>query len=204
MMMNNGKLIVLSGPSGAGKSTVIAKLLELRQDVCFSISATTRQAREGEAHGVNYYFITNDEFENLAINGGLLEFATYAGNSYGTPKEAVEKQLNEGKIVLLDIEVQGALQVKTSMPEAIMVFLAPPNMKILEDRLRGRGTDEEEKVKIRLETAKHELAKASKYDYIVVNNEVNTAAKELDSIITAEKCKMADRIKVITEELELL
>ncbi len=203
-MKNKGKLIVLSGPSGTGKSTVISRLLELRNDISFSISATTRPARDGEKNGVNYYFISHTEFENLVENNGLLEFATYAGNSYGTPKSAVEEMLNEGKIVLLDIEVQGARQVKTSKDDAVMVFLSPPNMNILENRLRGRGTDNEEKVRVRLETAKHELSMASNYDYIVINDEVEVAAKELDAIITAEKCKMADRIKVITEELGLL
>ncbi|MGE4352645.1 MAG: guanylate kinase [Oscillospiraceae bacterium] len=199
-MTNKGKLIVLSGPSGAGKSTVIGRLMEKRDDISFSVSATTRPPRPGEVNGVNYYFKTFEEFETMIATGKFLEHARYAENDYGTPRLPVEELLNKGKTVVLDIEVQGAFQVKKTMPEAVMVFLTPPSIGELEKRLRHRGTDSEEKIRIRLETAKREYALARQYDYIVINVDAATAAHELDAIITAEKCRAADRIEFITEE----
>ena len=199
-MQTKGKLIVLSGPSGAGKSTVIGKLLQKRDDISFSVSATTRGPRPGEVDGVNYFFKTREEFMEMIAQGQFLEHAEYAGNCYGTPKGPVQEQLDSGKTVILDIEVQGAFQVKAAMPEAIMVFLAPPSIAELERRLRGRATDSEEKILLRLNTAKSEYALAGKYDYIVVNDSADVAADELNAIITAGKCAAADRIEFITEE----
>lgn len=200
MMKSKGKLVVLSGPSGAGKSTVIGKLLEKRDDISFSVSATTRSPRPGETDGVNYYFKTREEFADMVDKGAFLEHAEYAGNCYGTPRGPVEELLDTGRTVILDIEVQGAFQVKEAMPEAVMVFLAPPSLAELERRLRGRATDAEEKIRIRLETARREYALAGKYDYIVINDIADHAASELDAIITAEKCSAADRIDFIAEE----
>ena len=200
MKRNKGKLIVLSGPSGAGKSTVISELLKRRDDISFSVSATTRQPRPGETDGVNYYFKTTGQFESMIAAGEFLEHACYAGNHYGTPRRPIEEQLAAGRNVILDIEVQGALQVRSAMPEAPLVFLCPPNMDELERRLRGRGTDAEDKILIRLETAKGELKLAREYDYIVINDVAEEAAAELDAIITAEQCRAADRIEFITEE----
>lgn len=200
MTTSKGKLLVLSGPSGAGKSTVIAKLLEKREDISFSISATTRSPRPSEEEGISYYFRSFEEFEKMIATGEFLEHARYAGNCYGTPRGPVEELLRSGRTVVLDIEVQGALQVKRAMPEAVMVFLTPPNITELEKRLRGRGTDSEEVIALRLQTAQHEYTLAEKYDYIVINDIAENAASEIDAIITAEKCKMADRIELITEE----
>ena len=199
-MKSKGKLIVLSGPSGAGKSTVIGHLLSIREDISFSVSATTRGPRPGEQEGVSYYFKTPEEFAALVEQGALLEHAEYAGNCYGTPREPVDKLLEAGRTVILDIEVQGAFQVKKAMPEAIMVFLAPPSLAELERRLRGRATDTEEKIRLRLDTARREFALAGKYDYIVINDLAENAAGELNAIITAAKCSAADRIDFIAEE----
>ena len=198
---DKGKLVVISGPSGAGKSTVIGKLMELRGDVCFSVSVTTRPPRPGEEDGKDYFFVTPQRFQELADGGFLLENAEYVGNRYGTPRGYVESRLLEGTNVVLDIEVQGAAQVLKSCPDAVTVFILPPSGEELERRLRHRNTDSDEKIRERLLQAKRECAEAGKYGYIVVNDDPDTAAKELDAIITAEKCKMADRIKLVTEVL---
>ena len=199
-MTNKGKLIIFSGPSGAGKSTVISRLLEKRDDISFSVSATTRTPRSCEEDGVNYFFKTNEEFEEMIATGSFLEYARYAGNLYGTPRRPVEELLEHGLTVILDIEVQGAFQVKEAMPEAVMVFITPPSIRELENRLRHRGTDNEEKIRIRIETARREYALAGKYEYIVINADAAVAVNELDSIITAEKCRAVDRIELIKEE----
>lgn len=196
-----GKLIVISGPSGAGKSTVIRKVMENRDDVCFSISVTTRQPRPGEVDGSDYFFVTPERFAELVDASHLLEYAEYVGNHYGTPFEYVEGKLLEGTSVILDIEVQGASQVCTNSPEAVTVFVLPPSGVELERRLRRRNTDSDEKICERLLQAKRECAEACKYNYIIINDDPNVAARELDSIITAEKCKTADRIKLVTEVL---
>ena len=199
--MNNkekGKLLVISGPSGAGKSTVIGKLMELRDDVCFSVSVTTRQPRPNEQ---DYFFVTPQRFQELAEGGFLLEHAEYVGNRYGTPRGYVESRLLEGRSVVLDIEVQGAAQVQRNCPDAVTVFILPPSGEELERRLRHRNTDSDEKIRERLLQAKRECAEAGKYGYIVVNDDPDRAAKELDAILTAEKCKTADRIKLVTEVL---
>ena len=198
---DKGKLVVISGPSGAGKSTVIGKLMELRGDVCFSVSVTTRPPRPGEEDGKDYFFVTPQRFQELADGGFLLENAEYVGNRYGTPRGYVESRLLEGTNVVLDIEVQGAAQVQKSCPDAVTVFILPPSGEELERRLRHRNTDSDEKIRERLLQAKRECAEAGKNGYIVVNDDPDTAAKELDAIITAEKCKMADRIKLVTEVL---
>ena len=196
-----GKLLVISGPSGAGKSTVIGKLMELRDDVCFSVSVTTRQPRPGEVDGRDYFFVTPQHFQELADGGYLLEHAEYVGNRYGTPRGYVEQRLLEGKSVILDIEVQGAGQIQKNCPEAVSIFILPPSGAELERRLRGRNTDSEEKIRERLLQAKRERDEAGKYGYIVLNDDPEAAAREVDAILTAEKCRAADRINLVTEVL---
>ena len=167
--MRHGNLFVVSGPSGTGKGTLIARLLEEVPDAWLSVSATTRRPRPGEEEGVSYYFLTKEEFLSLAEEGGFLEWAEYSGNCYGTPRASVEREMAAGRQVILEIEVQGALQVREKMPEAHLVFIEPPSLEELERRLRGRGTETEEKVRERLETAKRELPYAPQYDYQIVN-----------------------------------
>ena len=196
-----GEIFGIIGLSGAGKSTVIGKLMELRDDVCFSVSVTTRQPRPNEQEGKDYFFVTPQRFQELAEGGFLLEHAEYVGNRYGTPRGYVESRLLEGRSVVLDIEVQGAAQVQRNCPDAVTVFILPPSGEELERRLRHRNTDSDEKIRERLLQAKRECAEAGKYGYIVVNDDPDRAAKELDAILTAEKCKTADRIKLVTEVL---
>lgn len=165
-----GVLFVFSGPSGVGKGTLKAKLFEEFADrIAYSVSATTRGPREGEVDGKDYFFISRQEFERRVKNNEFLEHAEFAGNCYGTPRAYVEKLLDSGMNVVLEIDVQGALQVMTSMPECVSVFILPPSFEELEHRLRGRGTETEEKVRERLETAKRELPYAPQYDYQIVN-----------------------------------
>ena len=165
-----GVLFVFSGPSGVGKGTLKAKLFEEFADqIAYSVSATTREPREGEEDGKDYFFISRQEFERRVKNNEFLEHAEFAGNCYGTPRAYVEKLLDSGMNVVLEIDVQGALQVMKSMPECVSVFILPPSFEELEHRLRGRGTETEEKVRERLETAKRELPYAPQYDYQIVN-----------------------------------
>ena len=192
-MNERGKLIVISGPSGAGKSTVVFKAIEGRKDVCFSTSVTTRKPRPGETDGKEYFFVDLDRFREMVENDELLEHAEYVANSYGTPRAYVEKQLESGLNVLLDIEVQGARQVHEKMPEAVMIFVAPPSLKELERRLRGRGTDTERAIEARLIRAQQEFAEADFYDYLIINDDADKAARELNAIIDASHCRFADR-----------
>ena len=199
MAKQRGKLIVISGPSGAGKSTVVFKALENRTDCCFSVSATTRKPRPNEVDGREYFFVEPDRFKEMIANDELLEHAEYVANSYGTPRAYVEKKLNEGMNVILDIEVQGAKQVQEKMPEAILIFFIPPTMEELERRLRGRGTDSERKIQARLYRAREEYELADFYDYIIVNDDADVAANEFSAIITAENCKFEDRKFYLSE-----
>ncbi len=199
MAKQKGKLIVISGPSGAGKSTVVTKALEGREDVCFSVSVTTRKPRPNEVDGKEYFFVDLDRFREMVQNDELLEHAEYVANSYGTPRAYVEEKLNEGMNVLLDIEVQGARQIHEKMPEAVMIFIIPPSMQILEERLRGRGTDSERKIEARLIRAKQEYAEADFYDYIIINDDADKAAAEFSAIITAEGCKYDLRKNILSE-----
>lgn len=198
-----GELIVLSGPSGVGKSTVIAELLRRRADIHFSVSFTTRMPRPGEINGVNYNFVSKEEFERMIAEGELLEYAEYVGNYYGTSLKVIQDQLNRGVDVLLDIEVQGAATVRCKCPDAVMIFIVPPSLDELSRRLHGRNTDAEDVIAHRLEKAKAECSESVKYDYIVVNSDVMTAADEIQSILTSERCRTAKRIHLLGDISEL-
>ena len=177
--MRHGNLFVISGPSGAGKGTLVARLMKEVPDAFLSVSATTRAPREGEVDGVHYYFKTEEEFRKIAESDGFLEWANYATASYGTPYEPVAKSIEEGKQVILEIDVQGAFQVRERMPEAHLVFIEPPSFEELEKRLRGRGTESEEAIQKRLDAAKLELSRKEEYDIRLVNDDLETATREL-------------------------
>ena len=197
---HRGKLIVVSGPSGAGKSTVIARVMEQRSDLCFSVSATTRKPREGEVDGVNYFFVSETVFVRMIGDDELLEHAEYNREYYGTPRDYVEEKRRAGMHVLLDIEVQGARQVRERVPEAIKIFIIPPSLQVLEQRLRGRGTEDEEQIQRRLARARGEYREADFYDSVVINDHLETAANELNAIITAELCRYAERKHYLVPE----
>lgn len=196
-MKDKGLLIIFSGPSGAGKSTVISRLVNMRDDIRFSVSATTRAARPGEVDGKDYYFKTREQFCQMITEDAFLEHAEYVGNCYGTPAAPVEENLEAGYNVLLDIEVQGASQVMSRRPDAVSIFLCPPSLTVLEKRLRSRGTDDEDKILARLEAARREYTHLGMYSYIVINDDLDKAAQELNAIITAEKCRADKRIETV-------
>lgn len=188
--MNKGLLIVLSGPSGVGKGTVCKALMKRAANLTYSVSATTREPRAGEIDGVNYFFKTRDQFEHMIKHDQLLEHAEYVGNYYGTPRDFVEKTLEQGKDIILEIEVQGALKVKEKFPEGIFIFLLPPSMDELKDRIRGRGTETDTVIDHRMNAAVEEIAMMQHYDYAVVNDEIDKACERIESIIIAEHCKI--------------
>lgn len=197
-----GMLIVLSGPSGSGKGTIIKSLLSRRKDTVLSISVTTRQPRPGEEDGVHYFFRTREEFEDMIAENSLLEYAEYNGNYYGTPEEAIKKWLQEGKNVLLEIEVQGAEQVMNHRSDLVSIFITIPSMAELERRLRDRGTETEEKIRGRMEVAKRELTRAFRYDYVVLNDQVDLAVQRINTIIDAETMRYARMENTVLEVLQ--
>ena len=196
-MKAKGKLFVISGPSGAGKSTVVFDSISGREDCCFSISATTRKPRPTEVEGREYFFVEPDRFQEMIAQGELLEYASYVANYYGTPKAYVEQKIAEGMNVILDIEVQGARQIHEKMPEAVKIFIIPPSMEELKNRLERRGTDTPRAIEARLIRARQEYAEADFYDYIIVNDSVERASAELLAILTAEQCRAADRAELL-------
>ena len=201
--MSKGKLLVLSGPSGVGKGTVLGELMKRRTDMCFSVSATTRAPREGEVDGVSYFFVSKERFEEMIQQGELLEYAQFVSNSYGTPRAYVEQKLEQGMNVILDIEVQGARNIVNMIPDAVSVYVIPPSYEELERRLRGRGTETEEQIQGRLQTAIEEAKQADFYRYIIVNDNLETAVNELDAIVTAEKIGYDNRKNILKEVFKL-
>ena len=186
--MNKGSLFVITGPSGAGKGTVLKEVIKNLDRLYFSVSATTRKPREGEVDGVHYHFMTKERFESLIADDRFLEYAQYAENYYGTPLDPVLEQLEQGNDVILEIELQGALQVKKRMPQAVLVFIAPPSFEELEDRLRGRGTETEEVILRRLAIARQECENMHQFHYVVVNDQVTDAADRLRAVMLSRRC----------------
>lgn len=196
-MKERGTLIVVSGFSGAGKGTVLAQVLARRPDLYFSVSFTTRAPREGEQDGVNYHFVTREEFQTRIGRGEFLEYAEYVGNYYGTSMTVIQEKLEQGIDVILEIEIQGAAKVREKLPEAVSLFLVPPSFEELSRRLYARGTDSEETIRQRLETARREVHEIVNYDYIVVNETVDRAVEEILAILTAEGCRKERRLHLI-------
>lgn len=203
-MGNRGTLIVISGFSGVGKGTVVKRLAS-DYGYELSISATTRSPRAGEEHGREYFFISKNEFENLIDYGGFIEWTQYVENYYGTPKKFVEDGLNEGKDIILEIEVMGAMKIKEQYPDALLIFISAPSIEVLKERLRGRGTEPEEVIIKRLKQATEEAADMDKYDYIVINDDLEECIKTVDSIIVSYACRTENDkefIKQIRDDLK--
>lgn len=192
--MGKGILIVLSGPSGTGKGTICKSFLDKNKSVKLSISCTTRTPREGEVDGVNYFFTEKEKFEDMISKDEFLEYANVYGNYYGTPKAYVEDMLNKGHDVILEIDTQGALNVKEKFSDGVYIFIMPPSLEELESRIVGRGSETEDTLKKRLGAAASEIKLAEKYNYAVINDTIDEAVKKIESIIIAEKCKI-DRAK---------
>lgn len=195
--MRQGCLIVISGPSGTGKGTVCQRLLAEYPEIAYSVSATTRAPRKGEVDGKNYYFLTKDVFEKMIDDGELLEWAEVYGNYYGTPLKKIQEKLAAGQDILLEIDTQGAMAVKEKFPEGIYIFILPPSLKELEQRIRGRGTETEEVIERRLAAACAEIEVGRKYKYVVVNDHVKKAVETVAAILTAEHCKTEANLTII-------
>lgn len=194
MVDNKGVLIVISGPSGAGKGTICKALLEKHKEIMLSVSATTRNPREGEVDGVNYHFLSRDEFVSRIEKDDFLEHAEVYGNYYGTPKSDVQKILDSGRDVILEIDIQGALKVKEQSEEGVFIFILPPSMEELKQRIIKRGSETPESLMTRFKSAYKEINYVSKYNYAVVNDTVEKAVEKIEGILLAEKCRV-DRLK---------
>ena len=206
-MNHQGILVVVSGFSGAGKGTLMKELLKRYDNYALSISATTRAPREGETDGKEYFFVTKEQFEKMRDERKLIEYAQYVNNYYGTPKEYVEQKMAEGKDVILEIEIQGALKVKEKYPDTLLMFVTPPSAQVLKDRLVGRGTETAEVIDSRMKRAVEESQGVEKYDYLVINDDLERCAKEMHSIIQGEHDRVsrnADFIDDIRKELKEL
>lgn len=193
---NKGLLIVVSGPSGAGKDTICQKLIKENSNIWMSVSMTTRKPRPLEKDGVDYFFVSSEEFENKINDNTFLEYASYNDNYYGTPKDKVEEKLNEGKDVILVIDINGAVNIKKIIPSALFIFIMPPDMETLKNRLIGRKTESKDKIVKRFITAYNEVNNYKKYNYVVVNDKIEDAVNKVKSIIQSEKCRV-DRIEDI-------
>ncbi len=191
--MPKGKTFIICGPSGVGKGTVVSRLMEADPTLYFSVSATTRAPRAGEEDGVHYHFLTREKFQEWIDAGDFLEHAQFVGNFYGTPRRYVDEAMDQGRDVLLDIEIQGAEQIHRKRPEAVRIYIAPPSWEELERRLTGRGTEDGEKIRSRLARGREEFAAARDFDYLVINDTVDHAVAEIRAIMTAEHCRPAER-----------
>ena len=196
-----GKLFVISGPSGVGKNTLLNAVVARSERVRYSISATSRAMRPGEVDGKSYYFVTKEQFRQLIRSDSLLEYAEYVGNYYGTPIQPIRESIEAGVDIVMDVDVVGALKIKKRLPAAVLVFVTAPSFTALRDRLLHRGDVAPDVMAERLERARWEYEQAPKYDYIILNDEVEHAVSELMAIMTAEKCKTMERIHLIKEEL---
>lgn len=196
-----GRLLVLSGPSGAGKGTICKALLEKDKNIKLSVSMTTRKPRPQETEGVNYYFVNRDEFEGKIADGGFLEYAQVFENYYGTPRDAVIEDLNAGRDVILEIDTQGAIQIKEAYPEAVFIFILPPSMEELKRRITNRGTEDARSMRLRLSEALREIEYVDKYDYAVVNDYLEEAVENVMSIIRAEHLKVTEDIRDIIDRI---
>lgn len=203
---NTGQLIIISAPSGAGKGSVISGLLERnKKNLWLSVSTTSRQPRSNDIPGVTYNFVSKDEFEKLIEEDYFLEYTNYVGNYYGTPKQAIKEKLDQGIDVILEIEIEGAMNIKKLVPEALFIFIMPPSLKTLVTRLKNRKTDSKDKIIERFHTAYKEINEVTKYNYVVVNDELEDAIDKVESILKAEKCRV-DRIEEVyldTKEEEI-
>lgn len=206
-MKTRGSLIVLSGFAGVGKGTVLKSLFETHEGYAYSVSATTRSPRPGEVDGVHYFFVSKERFEQMIANDELLEYACYVDNYYGTPKAYVDSKLEDGFDVILEIEVQGALNIKKKVPDAILIYMLPPSAVTLKDRLTGRGTETPDVIRKRMERAAEEAVGVEQYDYIVVNDDADECAQELNSLIRAQRHRTGSNkafIRMIQEDLKRL
>ena len=200
--MNKGGVFIISGPSGSGKDTLIVRLLEKLPELRFSISSITRGMREGEKQGEKYNFITREKFEDMINNGELLEYNTYVGNYYGTPKAPVVKAIEDGSDIIIEVDVNGAAQIREKLREAVSIFIMPPSYEELKARLSGRGTETKELIDRRMESALGEIRRASEYDYIVVNDDIDTAVNDIMSVILSQRLKTERKSYIIEEVLK--
>ncbi len=195
--MGEGIMLVVSGPSGCGKGTICKELLRRNEGINVSVSATTRKPRKGEVEGVNYFFVSENKFKSMIKNEEVLEYAHVHGSYYGTPKKFVFDKLESGEDILLEIDVQGAMQIKDKYPQAIFIFIIPPSMEELKNRIIKRGTESKDDIEIRFKNAFKELEYVNEYDYIVINDEVKEAVSKIECIVQAEKCKISRQAKII-------
>ena len=199
--MNKGRVYIIAGPSGSGKDSVMKKVFEKQPDIAFSISSITRDMRPGEVEGEKYNFISRERFEQMIKNDELLEHNVFVGNYYGTPKAPVINCIENGKDMLIEVDVNGAVQIREKMPEAVSIFIMPPSLEVLKQRLTGRGTDSAEVIEKRLNEALREIASAKDYDYIVVNDDLETAADDFVKIMSVDKFKTDRNLELINKIL---
>lgn len=202
MRNDSGLLVVFSGPSGVGKDSLLQRLLEVNPQIRLSVSATTRSPRGEEQHGKDYFFLSKEEFQEMIDQDGMLEYAVYCENYYGTPRQPVEEGIRQGQDMILEIEVQGGAQVRQQNPASVSIFVLPPSMKVLSQRLHKRGTDSEEVIQKRLAKAREEIQKANQYDYIVMNDDLEECVREICEILSAEKKKASRSGNLIKEVLD--